>query len=233
MRPRTPYFEIGIKNYIFGDDVLRIAKAADTAAVRYDVDVMLITPYTEIRRVAEQTERLIVLAPYMDLLRPGRGMADVLPEALQSAGAQGVVINHCERPVPLSTVSATIRRARELGLLSLVCVDTIEEARAVAILGPDIINPEPTELIGGQQASGMDYMQESVRAIKAIDPNIIVEQSGGITTPEQVYELVLAGMEAVGSASGVLRSADPIGMAEAMIRSVRSALDERGRRRVS
>ena len=224
MRPRTPYFEIGIKNYIFGDDVLRIAKAADTAAVRYDVDVMLITPYTEIRRVAEQTERLIVLAPYMDLLRPGRGMADVLPEALQSAGAQGVVINHCERPVPLSTVSATIRRARELGLLSLVCVDTIEEARAVAILGPDIINPEPTELIGGQQASGMDYMQESVRAIKAIDPNIIVEQS---------YELVLAGMEAVGSASGVLRSADPIGMAEAMIRSVRSALDERGRRRVS
>ena len=63
MRPRTPYFEIGIKNYIFGDDVLRIAKAADTAAVRYDVDVMLITPYTEIRRVAEQTERLIVLAP--------------------------------------------------------------------------------------------------------------------------------------------------------------------------
>ena len=233
MRPRTPYFEIGIKNYIFGDDVLRIAKAADTAAVRYDVDVMLITPYTEIRRVAEQTERLIVLAPYMDLLRPGRGMADVLPEALQSAGTQGVVINHCERPVPLSTVSATIRRARELGLLSLVCVDTIEEARAVAILGPDIINPEPTELIGGQQASGMDYMQESVRAIKAIDPNIIVEQSGGITTPEQVYELVLAGMEAVGSASGVLRSADPIGMAEAMIRSVRSALDERGRRRVS
>ncbi len=45
----------------------------------------------------ENTKHLIVLAPYMDTLRPGRGMADILPEGLKEAGAKGVVINHCEK----------------------------------------------------------------------------------------------------------------------------------------
>ena len=36
---RTPYFEIGTKNYIWGDKVLEYAQAADRAAEKYDIDV--------------------------------------------------------------------------------------------------------------------------------------------------------------------------------------------------
>ena len=89
---RTPYFEIGTKNYIWGDKVLEYAIAADKAAEKYDIDVLFITSPIEIRRIVENTKRLIVLAPYMDTLRPGRGMADILPEGLKEAGAKGVVI---------------------------------------------------------------------------------------------------------------------------------------------
>ena len=60
---RTPYFEIGTKNYIYGDKVLEYAKAADAAAEKYDIDVLFITPAVEIRRVVENTKHLIVLAP--------------------------------------------------------------------------------------------------------------------------------------------------------------------------
>ena len=82
MKPniRTPYFEIGTKNYIYGDKVLEYAIAADQAAEKYDIDVLFICPAVEIRQVAQNTKHLIILAPYMDTLRPGRGMADVLPE---------------------------------------------------------------------------------------------------------------------------------------------------------
>ena len=34
---RTPFFEIGTKNYIYGDDVLALAKKADELAEKYDV----------------------------------------------------------------------------------------------------------------------------------------------------------------------------------------------------
>lgn len=230
MKPkiRTPYFEIGTKNYIYGDTVLEYAKAADEAAEKYDIDVLFIAPATEIRRIAENTKHLIVLAPYMDTLRPGRGMADILPEGLKAAGAKGVVVNHCEKPMSLPAIKKTIDRAKELDFLVFACADTVEEAKAIAQLHPDIINPEPTELIGGSGngVSNMGYVMECIRSIKEIDPNILVEQAAGITNGQQVYNFIMAGSEAAGAASGIMNAKDPIAMIDEMIAATRRAADD-------
>ena len=58
---RTPFFEIVTKNYIYGDDVLKLAIAADEFATKYDIDVLMTTPYADIRRVAENTKNLIII----------------------------------------------------------------------------------------------------------------------------------------------------------------------------
>lgn len=228
MKPkiRVPFFETGVKNYIYGDAVFEMALAADRAAKEYDVDVLFISPYTEIRRIVEHTDRLIVLAPYMDTLRPGRGMADVLPEALKAAGAQGVVLNHCERPMTLTQIKTCIDRANELDMLSFACADTIEEARAIAQLHPDIINPEPTALIGSGNASDMSYVKAAIEAVKSIDPNILVEQAAGITTAQQIYDFIMAGSEAAGSASGIIRSANPHALLNEMVSYVKKARED-------
>ncbi|MBO5927941.1 MAG: triose-phosphate isomerase [Clostridia bacterium] len=225
---RTPYFEIGTKNYIWGDTVLEYAIAADKAAEKYDIDVLFITPATEIRRVCENTKHLIVLAPYMDTLRPGRGMADVLPEGLKAAGAKGVVINHCEKPMSLPQMKKTIERAKELDFLVFACADTIEEAKALAQLHPDILNPEPSELIGGTGGgvSSMDYVKTVIKEIKSIDENILVEQAAGITNGQQVYDFIMAGSEAAGAASGIMNAKDPIAMIDEMIAATRRAADD-------
>ncbi|MBR0159276.1 MAG: triose-phosphate isomerase [Clostridia bacterium] len=229
MKPkiRTPYFEIGTKNYIYGDTVLEYALAADRAAEKYDIDVLFITPAVEIRRIAENTKHLIILAPYMDTLRPGRGMADILPEALKAAGAQGVVINHCEKPMSLPQMKATVDRARELDFLVFACADTLEEAKAIAQLHPDIINPEPSGIIGGGNGvTPMDYVEASIREIKAIYPDILVEQAAGITNGQQVYDFIMAGSEAAGAASGIMKAADPIAMIDEMVAATRRAADD-------
>ena len=224
---RTPYFEIGTKNYIYGDTVLEYALAADKAAEKYDIDVLFICPAVEIRRVCENTKHLIVLAPYMDTLRPGRGMADVLPEGLKAAGAKGVVINHCEKPMSLPQMKATIDRARELDFLVFACADTLDEAKAIAQLHPDIINPEPSEIIGGGNGvSPMAYVKDSIRVIKEIDPDIMVEQAAGITNGQQVYDFIMAGSEAAGAASGIVKAADPLAMIDEMIAATRRAADD-------
>ena len=171
---RTPFFEIGTKNYVYGDEVLRLAVAADKFAEKYDIDVLFTTPYADIRRVAENTKNLIIIAPYMDTLYPGRGMAAVLPESLKAAGAHGVVVNHCEKPMSLPQIKETIKRARELDFIVFACADTTEEAQALAHLHPDIINPEPSELIGGSggKVSDLGFVKRTIDAIKAIDPSI-------------------------------------------------------------
>ena len=229
MKPtiRAPYFEVGTKNYVYGDTLLEYAIAADKAAEKYDIDVLFICPAVEIRRVCENTKNLIVLAPYMDTLRPGRGMADVLPEGLKAAGAQGVVINHCEKPMSLPQMKATINRARELDMLVFACADTLDEAKAIAQLHPDIINPEPSEIIGGGNGvSPMAYVKDSIDVIKAIDPTIMVEQAAGITNGQQVYDFIMAGSEAAGAASGIMNAKDPIAMIDEMIAATRRAADD-------
>jgi triosephosphate isomerase len=153
-------------------------------------------------------------------------MADVLPEAIKAAGAQGVCMNHCERPMTLSQIKKTIDRANELELITFACADSVAEARAIAELHPDIINPEPTEFIGSGNSSDMGYVREVIDAIKAIDSDILVEQAAGITTGQQVYDFIMAGSAAAGSASGIFNSKDPYATAEEMIAAVRRARDD-------
>ena len=224
---RTPYFEVGTKNYVWGDKLLEYAKAADEAAEKYDIDVLFICPPIEVRRVAENTKNLFVFSTYMDTLRPGRGCADILPEGLKAAGAVGVMVNHCEKPMSLPQIKATIDRARELDMYVFACADTLDEAKAMAQLHPDIINPEPSEIIGGGNgASPMSYVRESIRVIKEIDPDIMVEQAAGITSGKEVYDFIMAGSEAAGAASGIMKAADPIAMIDEMIAATRRAADD-------
>ncbi len=222
---KLPFFEIGIKNYFYGDDVLKLAQTAEKAAEEYDIDVMMIVPFTEIRRVAENTNRLIIFAPHMDTLRVGRGLADILPEAIKAAGADGVVLNHSEKPLTLSKIEETIQRADELDLLTFACADTIAQSHAIAGFHPNIINPEPKELIGSGKTSSIDFVNGTIQAIKTVDPKIIIEQAAGITTPEQVAQFILAGADGVGVASGIAKADDPQKMICEMVKSTRKAAD--------
>lgn len=230
MKPkiRTPYFEIGTKNYVYGDKLLEYALAADRASEKYDIDVLFIVPVVEISKVAEKTKNLIVLAPYMDPIHPGRGIADVLPEGLKAAGAKGVVINHCEKPITIPAMKATIDRAKELDLLVFACANTITEARAIAEFHPDILNPEPTELIGSEDnnVSDMSYVKESIESIKSVYPDILVEQAAGIKNGQQVYDFIMAGSDAAGASSGIMNAEDPIAMIDEMIAATRRAADD-------
>lgn len=224
---KPPFFEIGPKSYLYGDDVLKLALIADAAAKKYDVDVIFTTPVVDIRRVAEATERIFVIAPHMDPLKPGRGLADTLPESLVAAGAKGVMLNHCEKMVSLAALAATIRRADEVGLATIVCTDTSAESAAVARLKPNIIVAEPTDLIGSGKVSDMDYVKKSIQTVKEIDPDIFVLQGAGISSGADVYRVIFAGAEATGSSSGIINAPDRAAMVDEMIGSVRQAWNDR------
>lgn len=227
---KPPFFEIGPKSYLYGEDVLALAKAADAASEKYDVDIIFTTPIVDIRRIADNTKRLFVFAPHMDPLLPGRGLADILPESLVSAGAAGVMLNHVERPLSLSALAQTVRRADEVGLATIVCTDTISEAAAVAHFKPNIIVAEPSELIGTGTTSDEDYVRLSIEAVKSVDPDIYVLQGAGISKGEDVYKVIFAGAEATGTSSGVIKAKDRAAMVDEMIGAVRKAWDDRNKK---
>ena len=224
---KAPFFEIGPKSYLYGDDIIELAKAADVASAKYDVDIIFTCPVVDIRRVAQETSRIHVFAPHMDPIYPGRGLADTLPESLVAAGAEGVMLNHVEKPLTLATLKATIKRAEEVGLTTIVCADSIVEAGMIAKLNPDIIVAEPSELIGTGLTSGPEYVAAAAKSVKDVNPDILVLTAAGIANGQDVYNTIIAGADATGSSSGVAKAADRAAMVDEMIGAVRRAWDER------
>ena len=224
---KAPFFEIGPKSYLYGQDVIDLAIAADRASEKYDVDIIFTTPVVEIANVKRATKRLHVFAPHMDPLRPGRGLADILPESLAAAGAEGVMLNHVEKQVGVAVLKETIARAEEVGLTTIVCADSEVEATMIAHLHPDIIVAEPSSLVGTGVAPGPEYVAAAVDSVRTVDPDILVLVAAGISGPEDVYNMIRSGADATGTSSAVAKAADRAAMVDAMIGAVRKAWDER------
>ena len=224
---KAPFFEIGPKNYLYGDDILNLALAADKASEKYGVDIIFTCPIVDIRRVREATKHIHVFAPHMDPLHVGRGLADILPESLVAAGAEGVMLNHVEKKLSFDVLAETIKRAKEVGLLSIVCADSMAEATKIAGLSPDIIVAEPSELIGTGVSVGPEYVAAATDSVKKVNDKILVLTAAGISNGEDVYNTIAAGADATGSSSGVAKAADRPAMVDEMISAVRRAWDAR------
>lgn len=226
---RKPFFELGPKVYLYGDEALDLALWADELCGRFPVDIIFSAQYTDIPAIAAKTKRLRVFAQHMDAVEPGRGIGAVLPEALRHAGAEGTLLNHAERPLTLATLAASIRRARQVGLATLVCAGDAAESAAVACLGPDIVLAESPSLIGVGRRGENDAAEiERINAaVRAIAPELPVLHGAGIADAEDVYQVIRAGADATGSTSGVLKAANPKQMLGDMIEAMWTAYRER------
>ncbi len=223
---KPPFFEVGPKAFLYGEKMLALAKVIDKTAMKYDVDVIVTPQYTDIKLLADNTERILVFAQHMDYLPVGRGLGSVLPEAVKAAGAVGVMLNHAEKPLTMDAIKKTIERADEVGLGTIVCADTIEDVKEIAKMNPNLIVAEPTDLIGTGQTSDSNYVLDTIRIVREINPDIMVLQGAGISNGEDVYNTIKLGAQATGSTSGIIKAADPYAMVEEMLYNLRRAWDE-------
>lgn len=227
---KPPFFEIGPKQYLYGEEVLELAMIADDASKKHGVQVIFTTPFPDIRMVASKAKNLIVFAPSMDNIPVGRGLANILPESVRAAGADGVMLNHVERQLSYLVLKETMDRAKALEMLTLICTDSTVEAKAAALLSPTVITAEPNDLIGTGKSSSLAYVRESVDAIHEIDPNIFVLIGAGIACGQDVYNVITAGADASGSSSAVACSKNKYSIVNEMLEAARLAWDERNSR---
>lgn len=225
---KTPFFMFNPKSYLYGEELIEMAKVAEEMAVAYpDVSVFITCPFADIKSVAECTNKAIVSAQHIDGIKPGRGMGHVLPEAVKFAGAQASFINHAERPLTFEQIIAAVERADELDLVTIVCANSLKEARAIASLEPDIILCEPTELIGTGQTSDASYVISTNQAIKEVSPRTLIMQAAGISKPEDVYQVIQWGADGSGCTSGITGADDPKQMLKDMVVAAHQAIEDR------
>ena len=224
-QPGSPFLFVNPKSYLYGQKSLELALAADEVAADTGLTIYFTCPFADLRLIRPHMKHVLVCAQSMDPLKPGRGMGHVLPESLKEAGADAVVLNHAENPKTLTDLYACIQRAKELDLIPIVCADSTAEAKAVACLGADIVLAEPTELIGTGRTADGAYTKETLKAIHAVAPGVLVMIASGITTAGDCYNVVRLGADGTGSTSGILKAPSPAlrirEMAEAVLRADR------------
>ena len=104
---------------------------------------------------------------------------------------------------------------------------SVEEVKAIAKLGPNILVAEPSELIGTGKPADKEYVDEVIKVIREINPDIKPFPSAGISKGEDCYNIIKAGASASGCSSAIAKAENPLKLAEEMISAVRRAYDER------
>lgn len=226
-RVKVPFLFVNPKSYLWGKESLELALACDEISASTGVMIFFTCPYADIRLIAENTKNVIVTAQNMDSLKPGRGMGAVLPEALAEAGAKAVVLNHAENQKTLAELYACMNRARELGMITIVCADSTVESKAAAELGADVILAEPTALIGTGTTADAGYTVECCREIKKVSPQTKVMIASGITTGEDVYKVVYHGADGSGSTSGIVNAPSRAERVREMAEALLKAMEDR------
>lgn len=221
-----PHFQVNFKIYpgTYGEQALSFAKMLEQIEEETSARFVLTPQLPDLRMIATETD-LSLTAPYMDAVEPGRGMGKILPDTIADAEADGVVINHAENRDTLSDLVWKVERCRELGIDSIVCVDSIEMGRSVVEYDPDSLIYEMPEDISSDRSiteTHPDRVQKFLEMIDQQNPRTRVLVGGGISDASDVESAFELGADAAGAASAVSLAEDP----ESLLRDIANVFPE-------
>ena len=221
MEIKKPVLFINFKTYEqgMGKNALKLAKECEAIAKETGKEIVLVVQAVDIRMISGEVG-LPVFAQHVDPVGYGSSTGHILAEAVKEAGAAGTVINHAENKKDNEFVEKAIARAKEAGLIVMVCAEDVKRAEELAKFNPDLIAVEPPELIGGDisvSTAQPEIITESVRSIKAVNESIDVVTGAGIKNKEDVAKAIELGTMGVFVASGIVKAEDKKKAVEDMV----------------
>jgi triosephosphate isomerase len=197
---------------VSGKKGLVLARKFEEAQRRLKIRIGISVESFLIREIAGLGE-LLVFGQHVDLVSFGSCTGSILPESMRESGAVGSIINHSEKRLDASVVEKTVARMREIGLVSVVCVESVEEAGEYAKFKPDFIAIEPPELIGGDisvSTARPELISDAVLAIG--DVPLLV--GAGVKNGKDLKVALDLGAVGILVASGVCKAENPVGVLE-------------------
>ncbi len=210
---RTPIVILNFKTYLesTGERALKLAKISEEVANETGMSIAVSPQHADIWRIADEVN-IPVLAQHIDPVDAGGHTGSVLLESVKEAGASGTLINHSEQRLKLADIDVVVKKAKNVGMISVVCTNNVETSAAAATLKPDFVAIEPPELIGSGipvSKAEPEVVEGTVDVIHKIDPDVKVLCGAGISTGEDMKAALDLGAEGVLLASGIILADDP------------------------
>lgn len=160
---------------------------------------------------AKYAERIDIYAQHCDNATFGSSTGKVLPEMLKQMGVTGVILNHSEnRFANQDELFATIKKAKEAGLIVVCCAETADEGEIFSHKSSaDFIAVEPPELIGGDISISTAEPQLISDSVKQIGEGKVLV-GAGVKNGNDVKIATEKGAMGVLLASGVTKAENPL-----------------------
>ncbi|MFH1505432.1 MAG: triose-phosphate isomerase [archaeon] len=210
---KLPVIMINFKTYekATGEKAEELALLCDKVSKETGKNIAVCVQAGDIFRVSQKVS-IPVLAEHLDPEEPGKHTGDITGEDIKSNGAIGTLLNHSEDRYQLDLLEKAVVKAKELGLISVVCANNSEVAEAVAAFEPDMIAIEPPELIGTKisvSEAKPEFVTKTVDKIRKIHPNAVILCGAGIHNAEDVKKAIELGTQGVLLASAVTQADNP------------------------
>ncbi|BFH72433.1 triose-phosphate isomerase [Sulfurisphaera javensis] len=227
---KPPIILINYKAYenSYGEKAIEISKKIEKISKNYGIPIIISVPATMIYKLSQEVE-LIIYAQHVDSVRHGAHTGSILPEMIKDSGAKGSLLNHSEKKIRLDEIHEALTRMKNLGLESVVCIDSYELVHPLALLKPDAILIEPPELIGSGRAVSKERPEVITKAVDEVKkvPGVYLLAGAGITTGEDVYKAIQLGADGIGVASAVMKAENPEKVVEDFVANAIKAIDKR------
>jgi triosephosphate isomerase len=204
-----PAIIVNFKTYqsAVGENALKLAKIHDSVAQKTNVSFAVCVQAADIYHIAQNVS-IPVFAQHIDPVEYGSNTGHILPEAIKEAGAFGTLLNHAEKQIPLDILEKSIKRAKEVGLFTVVCANTPEMGEEIAKFNPDLIAVEPPELIGGDVSVSNAKPEVITKSVELIGENKVLV-GAGVKTGADTKKAIELGAKGVLLASGVTKASNP------------------------
>ncbi len=210
---QLPVIALNFKTYpqATGEKAVLLAKACEKVAKEHNVSVVVAPQIADIYRVSQAVE-IPVFSQHLDAGDPGRFTGHALGETLVANGAVGTLLNHSENRMQLADIEASVRKAEQLGLYTIVCTNNPIVSVAAAGLNPSAVAVEPPELIGtgiSVSQTRPEVITDSVDLIRAVNQDVAILCGAGIGTGTDVDTAIKLGSQGVLLASAVAKAENP------------------------
>lgn len=190
-----------------GKKALELAKICQEVSGRTSISIIPVVQTADIFRLSSQGFRVWV--QHVDDINFGPNTGQILPQAVLAAGAVGTILNHSENKLPTQVIGSIVARCKNLGLKTLVCAESAEEAKEMAEFKPDFIAYEPSEFIGSRTASVSTARPGVIRDFVNQIKNVSILVGAGVHSKKDVEVALKLGAIGVLVATDVVLAKDP------------------------
>ena len=206
-----PLIVVNFKTYqsASGESAEQLAKVMEQFVNRNYRMIAVVSAF-DLFSISTNSAELEVWSQHLDPVGKGSHTGWLEPDLAIQRGAVGTIINHAEHKVTLEHVKELMAMLPE-NIPICACAADVDEAIALAKLGPTFIALEPPELIGGDisvTSADPSIVSNTVAAVKSTNPNVRVLCGAGVKNGADVKMAIELGAEGVLLASGVTKASD-------------------------